>query len=182
MESPVKGGVPAALPAVPGHAMLPEPMVLPGSVAAMVVLTLAVLASPATPASAAPPADPLEQEHASLQAVCAKCHNLQIVMDTPMSYGAWHDTVQKMIDRGADASDDQLADIMDYLHRTMTTIDVNSADADELSIVLDAPDSVVKAVIARRKARKFTGLDDLGSVAGIDAAKLAARSRLLFFQ
>ena len=117
-----------------------------------------------------------------MQAVCAKCHNLQIVMDTPMSYDAWHDTVQKMIDRGADASDRQLDDIMDYLHRTMTTIDVNSADTDELSIVLDAPDPVVKAVIARRKTRKFTGLDDLKTVSGIDAAKLDARARLLFFQ
>jgi hypothetical protein len=103
-------------------------------------------------------------------------------MDTPMSYGAWHDTVQKMIDRGADATDDQLEDIMDYLHRTMTTIDINSADADELSMVLEAPDSVVNAVIARRKTRRFTGLDDLKTVPGIDAAKLGAKSRLLFFQ
>jgi hypothetical protein len=143
---------------------------------------LALLMSQAIPVCAAPPADPLGQEHASVQAVCAKCHNLQIVMDTPMSYGAWHDTVQKMIDRGADASEQQLEDIMDYLHRTMTTIDVNSADADELSVVLDAPDPVVKAVIARRTTRKFTGLDDLKTVSGIDAVKLDAKARLLFFQ
>jgi competence protein ComEA len=140
------------------------------------------LAAPAAADSAAPPPGPLEREHASLQAVCARCHNLQIVMDTPMSYGAWHETVQKMIDRGADATDDQLEDIMDYLYRTMTTIDVNSAGADELSTVMDAPDAVVKAVIARRKTRRFTGLDDLKTVPGIDAAKLDARSRLLFFQ
>jgi DNA uptake protein ComE-like DNA-binding protein len=107
---------------------------------------------------------------------------LQIVTDTPMSYDAWHETVQKMIDRGADATDEQLDDIMDYLYRTMTTIDINSAGANELSTVLDAPDTVVKAVIARRKARRFTGLDDLKTVPGIDAAKLDAKSRLLFFQ
>lgn len=147
-----------------------------------VLAALAALAVQANPASPAPPTDPLGQERASVQAVCAKCHNLQIVMDTPMSYGAWHDTVQKMIDRGADASDQQLEDIMDYLHRTMTTIDVNSADADELSIVLDAPEPVVKALIARRKTRKFTGLEDLKTVAGIDAANIDAKARLLFFQ
>ena len=162
----MKGGTAAALAAL-------------AMAAALVVLTALVV--PAPGASAASP-DPLEQEHASLQTVCAKCHSLQIVMDTPMSYGAWHDTVQKMIDRGADATDDQLEDIMDYLHRTMTTIDVNSADADELSIVLEAPDSVVNAVIARRKTRRFTGLDDLKTVPGVDAAKLGAKSRLLFFQ
>ena len=157
-----------------------EKAAVPPALAALAMLS--VLVSQANPVRAAPPADPLGQERASVQAVCAKCHNLQIVMDTPMSYDAWHDTVQKMIDRGADASDQQLDDIMDYLHRTMTTIDVNSADTDELSIVLDAPDPVVKAVIARRKTRKFTGLDDLKTVSGIDAAKLDARARLLFFQ
>jgi Helix-hairpin-helix motif len=131
---------------------------------------------------AASPPDPLAGEQASLQAVCAKCHNLQIVMDTPMSYEGWHDTVQKMIDRGADGTDDQLADIMDYLHRTMTTIEVNSADADELAIVLGAPEPVAQAIVARRKAKKFKNLDDLKSVPGIDAASVDAKSRLLFFQ
>ena len=143
---------------------------------------LKAFGAPAAPDSAASPPRLLEREHASLQAVCARCHNLQIVTDTPMSYDAWHETVQKMIDRGADATDEQLDDIMDYLYRTMTTIDINSAGADALSTVLDVPDSVVKAVIARRKARRFTGLDDLKTVSGIDAAALDAKSRLLFFQ
>ena len=159
---------------------------LPLTLTAILALTASValqaLAAPAAADSATSPPSLLEREHASLQAVCARCHNLQIVMDTPMSYDAWHETVQKMIDRGADATDDQLEDIMDFLHRAMTTIDVNSADANELSIVLQAPDSVVNAVIARRKTRRFTGLDDLKTVPGIDAAKLSAKSRLLFFQ
>jgi hypothetical protein len=139
----------------------------------------AILTGTASPTK---PADLLEREHASLQAHCSKCHDLQIVMDTPMSYAAWHDTVQRMIDRGADGTDDQLAEIMDYLHRTMTTIDVNSAAADELAIVLGAPDSVVKAIIARRATRKFANLEELKTVPGIDAASLDAKSRLLFFE
>ena len=77
------------------------------------------------------------REAQSLKAVCAKCHNLQIVMDTPKSYDAWHDTVQKMVNLGAKGTDEQYDDIMDYLHRTITTIDVNSADPDELEIVLN---------------------------------------------
>lgn len=145
--------------------------------------TFAALAAlPGGMVCAASPPDPLAGERASVQAVCAKCHNLQIVMDTPMSYEGWHDTVQKMIDRGADGTDDQLADIMDYLHRTMTTIDVNSADADELAIVLGAPESVVQAIVVRRKVKKFKNLDDLKSVPGIEAASVDAKSRLLFFQ
>ena len=65
-------------------------------------------------------------------------------MDTPMSYDDWHDTVQQMVDRGAKGTDEQFDDIMDYLHRTMTTINVNTADADELEIVLNVPETAAQ--------------------------------------
>jgi hypothetical protein len=140
----------------------------------------------AAAADSAPPAtdqDPsLAQERQSVQAVCGKCHNLQVVMDTPMSYDDWHDTVQKMIDRGAVGTDDQLQDIMDYLHRTMTTINVNTADADELAIVLDVSDSVARTIVARRSKQKFSGLVDLKSVQGVDASAMDAKARLIYFK
>ncbi len=124
----------------------------------------------------------LQQEKASTQAVCGKCHNLQIVLNAAMSYDAWHDTVQAMIDRGAEGSDEQLQDVMDYLHRTSTTINVNAADGAELGIVLNVPDAVAQAIIARRRVRPFKDLADLKTVRGLDAAALEMRSRLLFFK
>jgi DNA uptake protein ComE-like DNA-binding protein len=71
--------------------------------------------------------------------------------------------------------------VMDYLHRTMTTIDVNSADADELEIVLNVPEATAQAIVNRRKTRKFTGLADLKSIAGVDAPTVDSRARLIFF-
>ncbi len=133
-------------------------------------------------ADATPPAHDLAREGRSLKAVCAKCHDLQIVMDTPMSYDAWHDTVQTMIDRGASGTDQQFDDIMDYLHRTMTTIDVNAADVDELQIVLNVTETTAQAIIARRSTQKFTGLADLKSVAGVDASAVDSKARLIFFK
>ena len=124
----------------------------------------------------------LARESHSLKAVCARCHNLQIVMDTPMSYDAWHDTVQTMMDRGATGTDQQFADVMDYLHRTMTTIDVNTADADELQLVLHVPEATAQAILARRSTQKFTGLADLESVPGVDASTMDSRARLIFFK
>jgi Helix-hairpin-helix motif len=124
----------------------------------------------------------LKQERASLQAVCSKCHNLEIVTATPLSYQAWHDTVQTMIDRGAQASDEQLDDIMDYLHRTLTTVNVNTADPEELALVLDLPDAAVKAIVARRKSHRFDSLADLKTVTGLNGTALDAKSRLLFFK
>ena len=99
-----------------------------------------------------------------------------------MSYDTWHDTVQTMVDRGASGTDEQFADIMDYLHRTMTTIDVNTADADELQIVLNVPKTAAQAIIARRSTQKFTGLADLKSVPGVDASTVNAKARLIFFK
>jgi competence protein ComEA len=125
--------------------------------------------------SVATPAPDLAREGVSVKAVCSKCHNLQMVMDTPMSYEAWHDTVQTMVDRGASGTDAQFEDVMDYLHRTMTTIHVNTADVEELEIVLGVSETAAKAIVARRGARRFTGLADLKSVAGLMGVALMRR-------
>lgn len=124
----------------------------------------------------------LAREGKSLKAVCGGCHNLQVVSDTPMSYDDWHDTVQKMIDRGAKGSDEQLDDIMDYLHRTLTTINVNTADEEELKIVLNVPETVAARIIKRRTTQRFVDLVDLKSIRGINASAIDSRSRLIFFK
>jgi competence protein ComEA len=146
------------------------------------LLFAALLLTAARAADVTPQAPGLGQEGRSLKAVCARCHNLQLVMDTPRSYDAWRETVQTMVDRGASGTDDQFDDIMDYLHRTMTTIDVNTADTDELQMVLNVPQAVAQAIVARRTARKFVGLADLKSVPGIDASMVDAKVRLIFFK
>ena len=146
------------------------------------VLLVASLFAAARAGEVEPPAPRLAREGQSLKVVCAKCHNLQIVMDTPKSYDDWHDTVQTMVDRGASGTDEQFEDIMDYLHRTMTTINVNTAPADELEIVLDVSETTAQAIIARRSTQKFTGLTDLKSVPGVDASTVDAKARLIFFK
>ena len=146
------------------------------------VLLVASLFAAARAGEVEPPAPRLAREGQSLKAVCANCHNLQIVMDTPMSYDDWHETVQKMVDRGASGTDEQFDDIMDYLHRTMTTINVNTAPVDELEIVLDVSETTGQAIIARRSTQKFTGLTELKSVPGVDASTVDAKARLIFFK
>ena len=160
-------------------ALVPNP-ILPACMGG-VVLVAALFASAQT-AEVAPPSPLLARESQSVKAVCAKCHTLQLVMDTPRSYDDWHETVQKMVDRGASGTDEQFDDIMDYLHRTMTTINVNTAVADELEIVLNVPETTAQAIIARRSTQKFSGPADLKSVPGVDAATVDAKARLIFFK
>jgi competence protein ComEA len=122
------------------------------------------------------------REIQSLQAVCGKCHNLQLVTSTPRSLDDWRDTMQKMVDRGARGTDDQFDDILDFLNRTVTTIDVNSADADELAIVLAVSEATAQRIIDRRRTRKLANVSDLKGIPGVDAAAVDSKSKLLYFQ
>ncbi len=103
-------------------------------------------------------------------------------MDTPRSYDEWQTTVQTMVDQGAGGTDAQFDDIMDYLHRTMTTIDMNTRRSDELQIVLDLPETRRRRIIARRSTKKFADLADLKSVPGVDEAVMDAKARMIFFK
>jgi competence protein ComEA len=125
----------------------------------------------------------LAHEQQSVQAVCgSQCHRIELFATARKSYDDWHETVQKMVDRGATGTDDQFLDIMDYLYRTQTIIDVNAAAPEDLQIVLGASPAQAQAIVARRVKKKFTGLEDLKSVSGLDAAKLDAKAGFLVFQ
>ena len=108
---------------------------------------------------------------------------MQMVTNTPRDYDSWHETVQKMIDRGARGSQEEFGLVMDYLYQNMTTVDVNHAGLDDLMTVLHAPQKAGEAIIARRAQRPFKDIADLqAAVPGLDAAVLAAKSRMIFFQ
>ena len=115
--------------------------------------------------------------------VCSGCHTMQIVMDTPKDYDAWHDTVQDMINRGAQGTPEEFDLVMDYLFQNMTTIDVNHADLESLMTVLHASQPVAEKIMARRSSRPFKDLADLeSSIPGLDKAVLDGKKRMIFFQ
>ena len=115
--------------------------------------------------------------------ICSGCHALQIVTDTPKDYDAWHDTVQAMIDRGAQGTPEEFGQVMQYLFETMTTIDVNHADQDALATVLHTSAANADAIIARRGTRPFKSLSELEkAIPGLDRALLGSKKRMIFFQ
>jgi DNA uptake protein ComE-like DNA-binding protein len=108
---------------------------------------------------------------------------MQIVMDTPKDIDAWHDTVQSMLDRGAQATPEELDLVMEFLFENMTTVDVNHADAETLMTVLRAPQAAVDAIMARRQTRPFKDLAELEkAVPGLDRALLDSKKRMIYFQ
>lgn len=140
-------------------------------------LALAVIVA-VTPARAAPPTDP---DEAAFRQVCGRCHDTELVADTPRSYEDWEDTVQTMIEQGARGTDAQFVSVMTYLYRTLTTVNANTSDAEDLAAALHASAPVADAIVARRANRKFTDLSDLKTVPGLDPAVLDAKAKLIFF-
>lgn len=120
---------------------------------------------------------------AAVVKICSGCHSLQIVMDTPKDYDAWHDTVQDMINRGAQGTPEEFDLVMDFLFQNMTTIDINHADQEALATVLRTSAQTANAIIARRALRPFKDLADLKSaIPGLDRSVLDAKKKMLFFQ
>ena len=115
--------------------------------------------------------------------ICSSCHGMEMVTDTPRDYDAWHDTVQKMIDRGARGTPEEFDLVMDFLFQNVTPIDVNHADLESLMAILHTSQQTAEAIITRRASRPFKDLADLESaVPGLDKSVLEGKKRMIFFQ
>ncbi|MEO7191003.1 MAG: helix-hairpin-helix domain-containing protein [Vicinamibacterales bacterium] len=152
------------------------------AVVCLIAIGGAVVARGVGNANAGSQAHNMTPQERSLQTVCGACHDLDLVRDAPRSYESWLGTVRTMVNLGATGTDEQFDDVTDYLHRTVSTIDVNKADVDELQIVLGVSGNIARAVAARRTAKPFKDLADLKSVQGVDAAALDQRASVIFFQ
>jgi hypothetical protein len=141
-----------------------------------------LLAMP-VPAMAQQPAGEATTPEAAANKICSACHGMQMVMDTPRDYDTWHDTVQKMIDRGARGTPEEFDLVMDFLFQSMTPVDVNHADPETLMAILRASQAAADAIVARRSSRPFKDLADLErSVPGLDKTLLDGKKRMIFFQ
>ena len=121
------------------------------------------------------------KDAATFRAICGACHAPSLV-EGLRTEPEWKDEIDQMIKIGARGTEEQLQAIMRFLIRTLTKVNVNTAEARQLAPILDVNDSVADAIVKRRTAKgPFKTIEDLERVPGLDAAKLEARrDRLLF--
>jgi DNA uptake protein ComE-like DNA-binding protein len=132
-------------------------------------------------ASGAPVEDPTAADAAAIQAVCGRCHTLQLVTAQPRSEEEWMGVLQKMANLGAKGSDVQFDGVVRYLSANLTVVNVNTASPETLARVLGLVPAVADSIAARRDRLKFRDLADLETLPGIDRAALEARKgRILF--
>ncbi len=122
----------------------------------------------------------------TMQRVCSSCHGPEIVLGKKLTRDGWSQIVMNMVQRGAQGTDDEFADIVDYLTNTVSVeaakINVNKATAKQLQTGLDISDKDADAILQYRTANgDFKSIDDLKKVPGLDAAKIDAKKSKLVF-
>ena len=118
--------------------------------------------------------------------ICGSCHGPEIVLGKKLTRDGWNQIVMTMIQRGAQGTDDEFADIVDYLTKTVSVeaakINVNKATAKQLQDGLEISDKDADAILHYREANgDFKSVDDLKKVPGVDAAKIDAKKNKLAF-
>lgn len=145
-----------------------------------VLLALVTCSTTAFAQSAADASPRREQE--VYKAVCGSCHPTEMA-DGLRSEIEWRETIEVMQGIGAKGTAEQFEQVLRFLIRTQTKVNVNTATAAEIAPVLDVSSTVAEAVVRRRAEKgEFKTLDDLKKVAGIDAAKLNSRKDRVAFR
>jgi competence protein ComEA len=120
-------------------------------------------------------------DKADFESVCGACHTPGMVSDV-RSEPEWKETVEHMVSLGATGTEEQMEAVMRFLLRTLTSVNINTATAGQLPLVLDISEITAQDVVKYRGEHgHFKTLDDLKRVPGIDAAKLDARKNRVVF-
>lgn len=106
--------------------------------------------------------------------VCTVCHGPDLFTAERKTRSDWAALVDKMVDNGANGTDEQLEAIVDYLVAHFgKPVNVNKATADDLQLDLKFSEKDALAVLKTRAEKgNFKSLDDLKAVPGIDQAKV----------
>ena len=117
----------------------------------------------------------------TVQVVCGRCHTIAVFLNQTRTWERWNDVFADMTQRGANGTDEQLAQVTTFFLENLTLVNINKSPVEELAGVLGVSDDVAQEIIARRERQPFANLAQLRAVPGVDAAKLEQRkSRILF--
>lgn len=125
-----------------------------------------------------------------VQKICSSCHGLDTALADGQSEQAWRKTVNTMISRGAEGTDEEFDLVVKYLAKNFpeggtssaAKVSVNKAAAKDLATGLSISDEDAGAIVSYRQEHgNFKDLSDLKKVPGVDAQKIdAAKDKISF--
>ena len=120
------------------------------------------------------------EDYQYMQPVCTRCHTPQRFLHA-RTWPEWLNVFEHMKENGAVGSQEQWDHIHRYVQRSLTMLEINHADEDELSAVLGVNEATAIAMVQRRSDRKFETAEDVEAVPGVDMALIEQiKSRLVF--
>jgi competence ComEA-like helix-hairpin-helix protein len=121
----------------------------------------------------------------AVAAVCVECHGVNNIRRQRLSRDEWTSEVSDMVDRGAQANDEQIAAIVEYLTQNFgkdSKLRVNTAPMVELKAVLNLTAAEAGAIVDYRTSKgDFHELADLLKVPGVDGKKIEGKKEVLEF-
>jgi outer membrane protein assembly factor BamB len=123
-----------------------------------------------------------ESSKANFERLCGTCHEPERGTSSRRTRDQWLQTVNQMVARGAQGTDDELMAVVEYLTREHGRVNVNLASAAEIALVLGLTRAEGVAIVEHRRQRgTFDDAAAVEGVTGIDARKLAARRDAMVF-
>ena len=120
--------------------------------------------------------------------ICSGCHDFGTFTQNRFTKEKWRSTVDKMVARGAEGSDEELEQVVNYLaahfgpDAPSEKLNANRATAAELAKTLAITESDATAIVAyRTKHGNFKNLAELESVPGIDRKKIESKKDSIEF-
>ena len=119
---------------------------------------------------------------ATVLKICGGCHEIGTAISSRRTKIGWQRSVDDMITRGAEGSDDDMEAVIDYLTTNFGKINVNTAAAKDLETMLDLSAKESQAIVAYRDQNgKIKDFEQLKKVPGVSAEKVTEkRSRIAF--
>jgi competence ComEA-like helix-hairpin-helix protein len=117
----------------------------------------------------------------AVQAVCGRCHTIDVFLNKPRAWDRWNYVFEDMTQRGARGTDEQLERVTRFFLENLTLVNINTSGAEELAGVLGVTEDVAQELITRRQRQRFSNIDQLRAVPGVNSENLNERkSRILF--
>ena len=119
--------------------------------------------------------------------LCGNCHDVEVVKQYHLGKDGWTDIISKMIEKGAEGTDEELNTVLGYLVKnfgpnTPNPINVNKATAGEMETQLEITAKEAAAIVKYRGEKgSFKEIDDLRKVPDLDFKKIEAKKDRLVF-
>jgi competence protein ComEA len=114
--------------------------------------------------------------------VCRECHGPESAVGQLKTREEWSRTLDEMAANGAQGTDEEWNQILEYLDTNFSLILVNKTDAKQLAKTLDVPQPIADAIVKYRDEHgHIAAIEDLKNVPGLDAAKVEARKDRFVF-